>query len=115
MKLGWGKMDAEGAALMMTTIGLGFEIMSAMNSSPWTAENFGADEGRRASCWSYTLQACAINAVMGLGASVLTERWWPIIGTTLVSIYMAHTYHRALQRGMLAGNTGWANSPGGGQ
>lgn len=112
VRLGFGKLDAEGAALGLTTVGLGFEIMSALNSSPWTAENFGADEAKAKSSWSYTLQGCGINVALGVGASVLTETWWPLIGTSAVSVYMAWTYHKALSRGMASGSTGWDNMGG---
>lgn len=114
MDLKFKRLDAEGAALFLTTMGLGFEVMSALNSSPWTAENFGADEARAKSCWKYTLQASAINAAMGLGASILTETWWPLLGTSTVSLYMALTYRAAIKRGMQAGNQGWVNSSTGG-
>ena len=110
--VGFGYLNPEGAALMLTTLGLGFEVMSAMNSSPWTAENFGADEAKAASCWKYTLQATAINAAMGAGASILTKTWWPLIGTSVVSVYMGWTYRQALNRGMAAGNTDWHNEGG---
>ena len=112
--IGFGYLDAEGAALMLTTLGLGFEVMSAMNSSPWTAENFGADEAKAASCWKYTIQATFINAAMGAGASMLTKTWWPLIGTSVVSLYMAWTYRQAPNRGMANGNTDWHNNGGGG-
>ena len=109
MNIGFGKLDSEGAALAMSTVGLGFEIMSALNSSPWTAQNFGADKEKAKSCWSYTLQAAGINALMGLGASILTETWWPLLGTSAVSAYMAMTYHHALKKGMASNSTGWSN------
>lgn len=107
LELKFAKLDAEGAALFLTTMGLGFEVMSALNSSPWTAENFGADEARAKSCWKYTMQAAGINAAMGLGASILTETWWPLLGTSTVSLYMAFTYRAAINRGKKAGNQGW--------
>ncbi len=109
MQIAFAKLDAEGAALALTTVGLGFEIMSALNSSPWTAENFGADEAKAKSSWSYTMQGCGINVALGIGASVLTETWWPLIGTSAVSVYMAYTYRKALDRGMASGSTDWSN------
>lgn len=112
MNLEFKKLDAEGAALFLTTMGLGFEVMSALNSSPWTAENFGADEARAKSCWKYTIQAAGINAAMGLGASILTETWWPLLGTSTVSLYMALTYRAAINRGKKAGNMGWVAGAG---
>jgi hypothetical protein len=112
VQIAFAKLDAEGAALALTTVGLGFEIMSALNSSPWTAENFGADEAKAKSSWSYTMQGCGINVALGVGASVLTETWWPLIGTSAVSVYMAWTYHKALARGMASGSTSWDNMGG---
>jgi hypothetical protein len=112
MDLKFKRLDAEGAALFLTTMGLGFEVMSALNSSPWTAENFGADEARAKSCWKYTLQAAGINAAMGLGASILTETWWPLLGTSTVSLYMALTYRAAINRGIKNANNGWITQGG---
>ena len=112
MEIGFDKLDAEGAALFLSTMGLGFEVMSALNSSPWTAQNFGADKAKAASCWSYTIQAAGINAAMGLGASILTETWWPLLGTSVVSAYMALTYRHALKKGLAMNSTGWAADAG---
>jgi hypothetical protein len=49
------------------------------------------------------------NEGLGLGASMLAGNWWPLVGTTGVSLFMWWLYWRALQRGMAAGSRSWAN------
>lgn len=85
----------------------GFEVYSGLMSSPWTVENFGADEKRAGSAWKTALEAAVINAVMGVGASILVEAWWPLIGTGAVSVYFLWKYKKAIEIGKAAGNTGW--------
>lgn len=87
-----------------------FNIFSAMNSSPWTAENFGADEQKAQSCRRYVYISLVANEALGFGASLLAHNWWPLFGTTAVSGFMWYTYDRALKRGMAAGSTGWENN-----
>jgi len=90
----------------------GFEVYSGLMSSPWTVENFGADEKRAGSAWKTAIEAAAINAVMGTGASILVKAWWPLIGTGLVSVYFLYKYQRAITVGKQAGNTGWVAEKG---
>lgn len=108
-----GPLSTEGAALAVVA---GFETFNAygsLNSSPWTAENFGADPAKAASCRHYVRKAATVSTVMGAGISVISKSAWPLIGVVLVNIYMVNLYERALQKGAVAGSTGWANNPGG--
>lgn len=109
MNFGLGKMDAAGIGLFMVAAAESFNIFSAMNSSPWTAENFGADEQKAASCKQYVVISVFANEGLGVGASLLAGNWWPLIGTTAVSAFMVVIYWRALQKGMAAGSAGWTN------
>lgn len=86
-----------------------FNIFSALTSSPWTAENFGADERKAKSTKEYVLISVAANEALGLGASLLGQTPWPFVGTTLVSGFMWWIYWRALDRGKEAGSVGWLN------
>lgn len=101
----------QGAAvgLFMVAAAESFNIFSAMNSSPWTAENFGADERKAKSCQEYVIISLIANEMLGLGASLLAENIWPFVGTTAVSLFMLWIYKRALKRGMEAGSTDWEN------
>lgn len=102
-------MDAAGVGLFLVASAESFNIFSAMNSSPWTAENFGADERKANSCKEYVMWSVAANSALGFGASVLAKSYWPLVGTTVVSLFMIWIYWRALQRGMAAGSEGWEN------
>jgi len=106
MDLGW-KLDAAGVGLFMVAAAESFNVFSAMNSSPWTAENFGADPAKAESCRRYVLIAVVANSGLGLGASLLAKSWWPLVGTISVSAFMWIVYDRALKRGLAAGSYGW--------
>lgn len=104
------KDTSAAVGLFIVAAAEGFNIFSAMNSSPWTAENFGADERKVQSAKEYVIIACAANEALGLGASMLAHNMWPLVGTTVVSGFMVVIYWRALNRGKQAGSTGWANA-----
>jgi hypothetical protein len=95
--------------LFMVAAAESFNIFSAMNSSPWTAENFGADERKAESCKQYVWISLAANTGLGVGASMLAGTWWPLVGTSAVSLFMWWIYWRALKKGMAMGSTGWEN------
>jgi hypothetical protein len=107
---GLGAMSAAGVGLFLVASAESFNIFSAMNSSPWTAENFGADEQKAKSCKEYIVWACVANAGLGVGASMLAASWWPLVGVMLVNVFMIWIYWRALKRGMESGSQGWAKS-----
>lgn len=96
-----------GVGLFLVAAAESFNIFSAMNSSPWTAENFGADERKAKSCREYVAISAAANTALGAGASMLGGSLWPLVGTTLVTIFMWWLYRRALARGMDSGSAGW--------
>lgn len=97
-----------GVGLFLVAAAESFNIFSAMNSSPWTAENFGADEKKARSCREYVAISAAANTALGVGASMLGGSIWPFIGTVVVTVFMAWLYWRALRRGMAAGSVGWS-------
>ena len=108
-----GKDSAKTAAavgMFLVASAESFNIFSAMNSSPWTAENFGADERRANSAKEYVIIACLANEALGVGASLIGRSPWPLVGTTAVSGFMCFIYWRALQRGKDAGAEGWHNA-----
>jgi hypothetical protein len=93
--------------MFMAACGIGFEVMSALNSSPWTAENFGADETKARSCREYTAISIGINLVLGTGTSLLVGSWWPLAGVMSISLFMWWIYNRAIARGQASGSSGW--------
>jgi hypothetical protein len=100
---------AGSVGLFMVAAAESFNIFSAMNSSPWTAENFGADAEKARSCRQYVAISIVANEGLGLGASLLAGNWWPLIGTTMVSLFMWWLYWRALSKGLARNSTGWTN------
>ena len=63
--------DATGALLLITAYGQIWEIISALNSSPWTAENFGADAGKAKSAREYLAHSTISGAaIAGLAARI---------------------------------------------
>lgn len=108
-------LSTAGVGLFMVAAAESFNIFSAMNSSPWTAENFGADEKKAKSCKEYVVISVVANSGLGLGASFLAgsggkPNWWPLIGTLMVSFFMVVIYWRALNRGMANNSTGWTKT-----
>lgn len=97
-----------GAALTLMALAEGFNVYGALNSSPWTAENFGADPEKAKSCRHYVLQADAVNIALGIGTSMIAKSPWPLVGLLLITVYMHIAYERALKKGAVAGTGGWA-------
>lgn len=100
--------DSAAVGLFLVAAAESFNIFSAMNSSPWTAENFGADDKKAKSALEYVAISVIANEGLGLGASLLSKSWWPLVGTTGVSLFMWWLYLRALSRGKVNGNAGWS-------
>jgi hypothetical protein len=94
---------------VMVAWGESFQVFGSLNSSPWTAENFGADAEKAASMRRYVRLAALNNAAMGTLGSVLTQSWLPLVATMAVTVFMWVLYEKALHRGEAAGSDGWQN------
>lgn len=103
---------AANAGIFLMALAEAFNVYGALNSSPWTAENFGADPEKAKSCRQYVLQADAVNLALGIGTSLISGSAWPLIGIGLITVYMHYMYERALKKGKAAGSAGWANDAG---
>jgi hypothetical protein len=99
--------DAAGAILFVTSYGQIWEVISALNSSPWTAENFGADAGKAASAREYLAHSTGNGAVIALIAAWVSRNKWPLIGAGIGIAYAWWIYNRALGRAERAGSVGW--------
>ena len=100
---------ATGGALFLMALAEAFNVYGALNSSPWTAENFGADPEKARSCRHYVLRADAVNLALGVGTSLITKSPWPLLGIGAITVYMHYMYERALKKGAAAGSDGWVN------
>jgi cation transport regulator ChaB len=89
------------------------DAYSTLNSSPWTAESFGADERRAAALKEYVAHAVAYSSLYGLAAAAIargkTATWAILGGVTITNIYLVWLYVRASRRGREAGSSSWAN------
>jgi hypothetical protein len=98
------------AGIFLMALAEAFNVYGALNSSPWTAENFGADPEKARSCRQYVLQADAVNVALGVGTSLISQNVWPLLGILAITVYMHWMYERALRKGAVAGTGGWANA-----
>jgi len=97
------------AGIFLMALAEAFNVYGALNSSPWTAENFGADPEKARSCRRYVLQADIVNIALGIGTSIIAESPAPFLGILIISVYMHAQYERALRKGKTAGSDGWVN------
>ena len=75
-----------GAGIFLMALAEAFNVYGALNSSPWTAENFGADPEKARSCRRYVLQADAVNVALGVGTSLIAKNPWPLLGILVITI-----------------------------
>ena len=98
---------AAGAGIFLMAVGEAFNVYGALNSSPWTAESFGADPVKARSCRHYVLQADAANIVLGVGASIVAESPAPLLGILVITLFMHWQYEKALRKAKRSGSQGW--------
>lgn len=89
-----------------------FNLVGALNSSPWTAESFGGDPEKNASAKRYVRHA-VLNGTIASGLGVLVGgTWWPLIGTTGAAAYTWWLYDRALAKAELSQSVSWQSPTG---
>jgi len=99
--------DAAGAILFMQATMVEMDVMSALNSSPWTSENFGASPEKAKTAREYVLHALTIGTAVNVVAAIISRSLWPIIGGGVTAAYLWWIYERALERGRTSGSTAW--------
>jgi hypothetical protein len=111
LELAGGGAGAEVAALLfMTSAMMTLDAYSTFESSPWTAENFGADPEKAKSCREYLWHAVGFSMLYAAASAYIAHSWWPIIGAAISNAYLVWLYLRALERGGISGSTSWAKS-----
>lgn len=98
------------AVLFLQSINSAMDTMSALNSSPWTSENFGADPEKAKTSREYVAHSIAVSGAMCVLAAYVAKSWWPIIGMALTNAYLWWIYDRALSRGACSGSTDWSGN-----
>jgi hypothetical protein len=88
------------------------DVYSALNSSPWTAESFGGDPGKAATCREYVIHAMVVTSAYCVGSALIAKSWWPLIGSVIMNGYMYWLYDRALSRAQENNSQTWSDSGG---
>lgn len=89
-----------------------FNLVGALNSSPWTAESFGGDPAKAESARRYVKHAIVNGSIAsGLGV-VIGRQWWPLIGTAGAAAYTWWLYDKALKKAGETGSVGWETPTG---
>jgi hypothetical protein len=89
-----------------------FNLVGALNSSPWTAESFGGDPEKAKSARRYVKHA-VFNGALASGVGVLIGgQWWPLIGTAAAAVYTWVLYDKALTKAAQTGSVGWESPSG---
>ena len=95
------------AVLFTQGVMVSMDVMSALNSSPWTSENFGADPEKAKTSREYVTHSVIVSSAIGVASAIVGKSWWPIFGTAATNAYLFWIYDRALKRGATAGSIGW--------
>ena len=101
--------NTAGALLLITSYGQIWEVISALNSSPWTAESFGADQAKANSAREYLAHSTISGGAMAAVAARVGRSWWPLIGAGAGVTYAWWIYTRALRRATKSGSDGWGS------
>jgi hypothetical protein len=110
-----GAKGNEIAALLFLNSSMNtLDAYSTLNSSPWTAESFGADDRRAAALREYVAHAVVYSMVYAIAASVIargkTATLAILVGAIVTNSYLVFLYMRASRRGREAGSANWANA-----
>ena len=83
------------------------DVMSALNSSPWTSENFGASPEKAATSREYVTHSLVVSGGLAIMSAMIARSFWPLVGVAVADGYLWWIYDRALKRGAAGGNTQW--------
>lgn len=114
LEAGLSGADALAAVLFLSAVNETMQAYGTLNSSPWTAESFGADDRRAKAMKEYVCHAVVFSmGTAGVAAWVANGRkatYAILLGAAGVNVYLVWLYLRASKRGREAGSATWANS-----
>lgn len=105
---GDGTGNALAALLFLTSAMTTLDAYSTFQSSPWTAENFGADPVKAASAREYLWHAVGFSMMYAAASAYIAKSYWPLVGSAIANAYLVWLYLRALERGKVTGAASWA-------
>lgn len=100
--------NAIGAVLFLQAGTQVYDAISAINSSPLTAERYGADPQQAKSAMEYTYHGMVLAGVYCAIAALASQSWWPIIGMVPGDVYLFWLYKRAIRRAQDRGFVDWS-------
>jgi hypothetical protein len=74
---------------------ISFDAMSTLNSSPWTHERFGKDQGHAESAQHYVRLAIVQSTALATLTSVLMGSLMPLLGASVANADLYYVYYRA--------------------
>jgi hypothetical protein len=105
--------DAMAAVLFLAAINETMQAYGTLNSSPWTAESFGADDRRARALREYVAHAVVFSMATSLVAAFVARGTKAtaaiLLGAAGTNLYLVWLYSRASLRGKAAGSADWAN------
>ena len=104
---------AMAALLFLAASNETMQAYGTLNSSPWTAESFGADERRAAALREYIAHAVAYSMAYSILSAMIAGGklgLWIVAGALGTNLYLVWLYNRASLRGREAGSASWANA-----
>jgi hypothetical protein len=99
-----GPIDATAIGLTILTIAEVPNFYSGLLPSLFTIGHFSSGESSEAIYWIRRgeINALGLSIGLGVGASLLSKSWWPLVGTIGMSMFLMYHYEHALKNG--AGN-----------
>lgn len=89
----------------------GYDIYSALDSSPWTVETAGGGDPRKEKAQRKYMKHAAVRTVAaGVIGSLIAGSVWPIIGASLVTVDMLYLYNAAIKANKSGGGQSWWGS-----
>ena len=108
-----GSRNELAAVLFLGAINETMQAYGTLNSSPWTAESFGADDRRAKALKEYITHAVVFSMATSFIAAWVADGEKAtaaiVLGALGTNAYLVWLYLRASRRGREAGDTGWAN------
>jgi hypothetical protein len=95
------------ALLFMQAVMVVFDAFSTLQSSPWTAENVGADDEKAASAREYVRHAVVVSMGYTIVSTIIAGSPVPFMGGASANIYLIWLYDRAIKRAQASGSDNW--------
>ena len=97
------------ALLFIQSATMTLDAYSTFESSPWTAESFGGDNGKMKSAREYLKHAVGYSMSYALASSAIAGSPMPVLGAAVSNAYLVWLYERAFRRGQASGSVGWGS------